>query len=339
MSPVALHRAIGVGHWWLVAAVVVAGVGALPVWAQTPPDHAAHAVHSQATATPSDPQLAEQIGQLRAKVAQLEAAMQAREPATPPASRMATGDGTASGMGSMGAATTGAAMGGGGTGMKQEMGMMRGMQKGGGGMSGMGGDKGMMDGMMDMGGGGSAGMSGGGSAMQAMGAGGQMGGMMGGEMGGNMMGMMGMPPGGGMGGMAMPTALPGFPGASHLYHVGASGFFLDHSEHITLNPQQQTTLNQMKEKALLERASTQRNMDEAEQELWSLTGSDQPDTAKIEAKIAELEKLRGQQRMSFIRAVGEAAKVLTDEQRSALMGQSAPQPAPANAPGGGMGGM
>ena len=34
-------------------------------------------------------------------------------------------------------------------------------------------------------------------------------------------------------GMSMPSALPGFPGQSHLYHIGATGFFLDHPEHIT----------------------------------------------------------------------------------------------------------
>ena len=33
---------------------------------------------------------------------------------------------------------------------------------------------------------------------------------------------------------AMPSALPGFPGASHLYHVGATGFFLDYSAALKL---------------------------------------------------------------------------------------------------------
>ena len=48
------------------------------------------------------------------------------------------------------------------------------------------------------------------------------------------MGAMGKAPGAGTT-MAMPSALPGFPGASHLYHVGASGFFLDHADKIGLN--------------------------------------------------------------------------------------------------------
>ncbi len=149
---------------------------------------------------------------------------------------------------------------------------------------------------------------------------GPMQGMMGG-MGLQMMGGMK-----GMGEMQMPSALPGFPGASHIYHIGATGFFLDHAEHLKLTTKQQADLNRIKEKALLDQASTQRRLDEAEQDLWALTASDQPDAAKIEAKAHEIEKLRGDQRLAFIRAVGEAAKVLTGEQRKALLGTSAEQP-------------
>jgi Spy/CpxP family protein refolding chaperone len=67
----------------------------------------------------------------------------------------------------------------------------------------------------------------------------------------------------------------------------------------------------------------ERKVEEAEQELWELTASDTPDAAAIEAKVREIEKLRGDQRMAFIRAVGEAAKQLTDEQRRALVGVAA----------------
>jgi Spy/CpxP family protein refolding chaperone len=58
--------------------------------------------------------------------------------------------------------------------------------------------------------------------------------------------------------------------------------------------------------------------------LWELTAADQPDAAKIEAKVREVEKLRGDQRLAFIRAVGEAAQVLTDEQRKVLLGFAQP---------------
>lgn len=157
--------------------------------------------------------------------------------------------------------------------------------------------------------------------------------------------MMGKMPGGSMaGGMAM-SALPGFPGASHLYHIGATGFFLDHPEHITLSPEQAATLGRAREDALRALGESARKVAAAEEQLWQLTAADQPSSASVEAKVREIEKLRGDDRLAFIRAVGEAAKVLTDEQRRALLGQLPPSPNPATGlgqampqPGGSMGG-
>ena len=138
-----------------------------------------------------------------------------------------------------------------------------------------------------------------------------------------MMGSMGaskMPTKKSMGGMKMSSALPGFPGMSHLYHIGSTGFFLDHPTHITLTPDQQMTLNRMKEKATLDQADADRKIEEAEQQMWQLTAADSPDADKIEAKTREIEKLRADQRLAFIRAVGEAGKVLTPEQQQVLLG-------------------
>ena len=133
--------------------------------------------------------------------------------------------------------------------------------------------------------------------------------------------------------MAMPSALPGFPGASHLYHIGATGFFLDHPQHIALTTQQQAMLNSAKEQALLAKSTTDRAVEQAEQELWTLTAADQPDAAKIEAKLAAIGKLRGDERLAFIRAVGDASKLLTDQQRKILTGFAPPvSAAPAAAP-------
>jgi hypothetical protein len=94
-----------------------------------------------------------------------------------------------------------------------------------------------------------------------------------------MMGMMGGMGGKGDSSMAMPSALPGFPGASHLYHIGATGFYLDHPQHIALSTEQQMRLNQIKQQAALNKASASRSVEEAEQDLWMLTAADQPDTA------------------------------------------------------------
>ena len=133
------------------------------------------------------------------------------------------------------------------------------------------------------------------------------------------MGAMGEAPGAG-GGMVMPSALPGFAGASHLYHVGTSGFFLDYADKIGLSVEQTTSLNGIKQRSLLDQSAAQRKVDEAEQALWVLTAADQPDAAAIEAKVREIEKLKSDARLVFVRAIGEAANVLNPEQRKMVLG-------------------
>ena len=151
-----------------------------------------------------------------------------------------------------------------------------------------------------------------------------------------MAGMMGMMSGmAAKGGSSMATvsALPGFPGASHLYHIGATSFFLDHPQHIVLTTEQQMMLNQARVQTALDKASTDRSVEEAEQALWMLTAADQPDNAQIEAKVAEIEKLKGDARLRFIGAIGRAATILNDEQRNVLTGFAPPvSAAPAAAP-------
>lgn len=175
----------------------------------------------------------------------------------------------------------------------------------------------------------SGGMSSGGMAMDS----GEMGGMSsgGGSMsGGSMTGsgmkamgccMAGMKGMGGSSGATRPiTSLPGFPGRSHLYHIGAEGFFLNHPQHIALSVDQQVRLNRMREQALLTSATFDRQIAEAEQALFVLTGADLPDTVRIHEQLRVIANLRIEQRAAFIRAVGEAAEVLTDSQRDALLG-------------------
>ena len=214
------------------------------------------------------------------------------------------------GMGGMGQRSDGQSMPPGGMGkrmMGSEMGGMKGMSGGSGGM-GMMSDRGGMPGGMGMGG-------------QGMG-------MMKG------MGMMGRNPATkssmsgmeSMGSMNMPSALPGFAGASHLYHIGETGFFLDHPQHIALSDVQQLQLNKIKEASLLATATAERKIDEAEQELWTLTAEAQPDITKIEAKAHEIAQLQVGNRIAFIRSVGNAAEVLTKEQRQTLIGMVAPEP-------------
>ena len=141
--------------------------------------------------------------------------------------------------------------------------------------------------------------------------------------------MMGMGSMGGMNSpaaMSTPSALPGFPGQSHLYHIGATDFFLDHPEHIALSTQQQQQLAKLKQQSLAEQGNLQRQIDAAEQELWQLTGADQPQAAAIEKKAREIERLRADKRVAFIRAVGDSARILTDEQRQQLTGMAPAHP-------------
>lgn len=148
-------------------------------------------------------------------------------------------------------------------------------------------------------------------------------------MGGGMMGPAAMGGTNSPTAMATPSALPGYPGQSHLFHIGATGFYLDHPEHITLTAEQQQMLALHKQQALLEQSQQQAQIDAAEQALWQLTGADQPQLAAIEAKAREIEALRSTQRIAFIRQVSGAARVLTDQQRLQLTGMAPATPMPA----------
>jgi hypothetical protein len=267
-----------------------------PSYAQQPsPGHQSHAANPASPAA-GDAALVQQLRELQSKVTRLEAALKQNHQA---ASSVAQPNAAAGqGMGMMGEQEMA-----GGMGAMQPRQDMRGMGMGRMGMGGMG--------MMEREGMGMGAMQTG----QGMQSGGGMGMME--QEGMSMMGQMQ-----GMGSMQMQSALPGFAGASHIYHVGATGFFLDHPQHIMLTQEQQATLNRTKQQALLEKSTYDRSIAQAEQELWVLTSSDSPDINQIEAKVREVEKLRGDKRIAFIRAVGEAAMVLTDDQRQTLAGHA-----------------
>jgi Spy/CpxP family protein refolding chaperone len=97
-----------------------------------------------------------------------------------------------------------------------------------------------------------------------------------------------------------------------------------------LTQEQQAALSRIREQSLLEKSTYDRSIAQSEQELWVLTSSDRPDINQIEGKVRAVEKLRGDKRIAFIRAVGEAAAVLTDEQRQVLVGHAAHANMPAD---------
>ena len=142
---------------------------------------------------------------------------------------------------------------------------------------------------------------------------------------GGMRSMMGMGPKamdveGNTDAMEVRSDLPGFPGASHIYHIGATGFFLNHNEHIVLTVEQQTRLNEKKQETLLAQSDYDRRIEGLEEVLWSLTAASTPDINRVETEIRAIEALRAEKRLAFIRAVGEAAQILTVEQRQTLAG-------------------
>jgi len=52
--------------------------------------------------------------------------------------------------------------------------------------------------------------------------------------------------------LAVPAALPGFPGTAQIYHYGATGFFLDYAAGIRLSSEQQADLNSIKDRSVNE---------------------------------------------------------------------------------------
>lgn len=154
--------------------------------------------------------------------------------------------------------------------------------------------------------------------MGGMGGGGMMD-MMGGMMG-SMMGSM--PPAKDDRAATTSSELPGYPGASHIYHIGATGFFVDHADIVEFSTEQLESLNRIKEKSRAAQAAFEQKIEQAEEDLWQLTASDRPDIKSIEAKVKEIESIRGERRIKFIRDVGEAAGILSTEQRSILLGKS-----------------
>jgi len=279
-------------------------------------DHQQHQGHS--SSDESETSLNEQLAEIRASVARLEAALNRNHQATSLQSQASGASHSSGSMDSMGMGSM--------SGMGKKMGGMDKMKgqsmEGGGSMSGMMGMGSMGKGMMMQGMGKMSGQSmQGGEAMSSDSSGGM--GMQMGMGGGSMKRMQMMGRMGGMGSMepaAMLSRLPGFPGASHIYHIGASGFFLDHGHHVDLSMEQRKALAQIQEQSLLEQASLDRQIAQAEQELWVLTSAGEPDAPAIEAKVREIGTLTAEQRLSFIQSVGKAAEKLTDEQRRVLAG-------------------
>jgi hypothetical protein len=89
-----------------------------------------------------------------------------------------------------------------------------------------------------------------------------------------------------------PVRLPGSAGAPHIYHYGATGFFLDRPEAALLSAPQRASLSRIRGAAQQALAFADRRIAFAEQELWGLTAAEAPDVARMEAKLQQIEQLR-----------------------------------------------
>lgn len=108
-------------------------------------------------------------------------------------------------------------------------------------------------------------------------------------------------------------------GVPHLYHIAAEDFLLDKKDKLGLSDEQKDSLKKIVENVHLTLATHHRKIEQAEQELWVLTGKDAPAASSVEARMNEIAELKVAKRMAFFNAVGEAVDVLTDEQRTKLL--------------------
>ena len=139
------------------------------------------------------------------------------------------------------------------------------------------------------------------------------------KMGMKNMSMMGQPPKDQATGTTnTETSLPGYVNVPHLYHIGESEFFLDHSAHLGLT---QNQIDQLK--AIQSQWQSQQNTiiserDSHEQRLWEFTAMGKPDYKAIQETVMAIESINSKLRLIFIKQVGKAVTVLTAQQVSKL---------------------
>jgi hypothetical protein len=112
---------------------------------------------------------------------------------------------------------------------------------------------------------------------------------------------------------------------SHLYHLGAKRFYLDREKPLALSDEQSMRLTHLWEFDQEERLRFRDALTRRERELYRLTGEEAPRFPEIDGIVRDIERLRAERRLTFIRRVAEAASVLTEHQREML---KAPQGAP-----------
>lgn len=107
---------------------------------------------------------------------------------------------------------------------------------------------------------------------------------------------------------------------NHLYHRGSKQFYLELAKPLALTDEQTRRLRHLWEFDQGEKLRYRDALKRSEQELWHLTGADEPSLPDIETVIRRVEGLNAERRLTFIRRVVYAASILTSHQREMLRG-------------------
>lgn len=114
-----------------------------------------------------------------------------------------------------------------------------------------------------------------------------------------------------------PEALPQ---GTHLLHLGVQEFYLNHRVHLALTPAQRDSLRRQRTEARRRWEDHEGRIADLEIRLWERTGA-QPETLDgVAAVVLAIAGARADQRMDYVRAVSEAANLLTVSQRERLVG-------------------
>tara|TARA_R110002167_G_scaffold25986_5_gene89665 strand:+ start:588 stop:1433 length:846 start_codon:yes stop_codon:yes gene_type:complete len=108
--------------------------------------------------------------------------------------------------------------------------------------------------------------------------------------------------------------LPGYKDVPHLYHLGEEDFFLNYQEKLNLSSDQISQLEVVKNKWEIFQSEKVLEREKLEEKLWQLTSSGIPDFNQIQKNISQVEVINTKLRMSFIKQVGNAVKVLHPKQ-------------------------
>ncbi len=110
------------------------------------------------------------------------------------------------------------------------------------------------------------------------------------------------------------------PEASHLLHLGVPRFYRDYRRRLQLSADQVKALKTTQEAALAAWYSQQEKIDNLELQVWVLTGDPTFRDEQLVGLLQDLESARASQRLDYIRAVRDAAGMLTSEQQRRLRG-------------------